>query len=204
MDQRSRRWNWHERPPEQLSVSAFCASPHVAGLLANGKSRLFAHIQLVTHLLARPGVCMGNWVEARAASAASAQPASLRFKANTTMRADYNPSVSSCLNLQLNPGCDLSTATRLTAKALSLGTLLDLKDVHSRCTRSPVLTLLHHQAVIYWHPILLLRESLELSCWQMHAMKAWARSMPAPIRSCCSSMVKRHSQLPAASAASMS
>ncbi|DBA88532.1 hypothetical protein WJX79_000348 [Trebouxia sp. C0005] len=40
----------------------------------------------------QPGVCMGNWVETRAASAGSAQPASLSFNANTTMRADYNPS----------------------------------------------------------------------------------------------------------------
>lgn len=49
----------------------------------------------------RPGVCLGNWVETRAASSQLSLPA--RFDATTTMRADYSPTVrlllcrSSCM-----------------------------------------------------------------------------------------------------------
>jgi len=75
---------------------------------------------------------MGNWVESRAASAGSAQPASLRFKANNTKRADYTPSVSSCLT---SAKCGVKSVT-IPAKAFSLSTQYVLRDVHSRCSHS--------------------------------------------------------------------
>lgn len=40
----------------------------------------------------RPGVCLGNWVETRAASSQLSLPA--KFNATTTMRSDYSPAVS--------------------------------------------------------------------------------------------------------------